>query len=156
MKAELVRMREILRAALPERAFLRRDRGEALFITNAPAFAPDIAPVPGFRLIPGGGMLRILPEAGWMEELERNYPRPPDEFCRSMERFRGREPGQAELLLFARGLKLIDMGGSAPQNESASFDRALRQHAALALRGAADGGGLYALAILNHQILKGE
>ena len=32
-------MRGEIAAMLPERAFLRRDRGDALFVTNAPAFS---------------------------------------------------------------------------------------------------------------------
>ncbi|MBQ8506253.1 MAG: hypothetical protein IJ466_02320 [Clostridia bacterium] len=150
MRTELARMRDLLRAALPERAFLRRDRGDALFITNL----PPLQAIPGFTLEARGGMTCILPEKCWMEELEARHPEAPDSLCGSLARFRGEAPGDDALRLFARGLKLLDME-NAPSNEIEAFDRALRQHAAIALRGGGC-GGLYALAILNYEISKGE
>ena len=153
MRTELGRMREILRAALPEKAFLRRDRGDALFISNAPAIAPVVDPVPGFVFLVDGKLLRILPEPRWMQKWEETEP--PDHLSESLIRFRGAEPEQEALVLFVRGLKLLDMGAGAPANEIDAFDRAVRQLAAAALR-RGSGGGLYALAILNHQICKGE
>ena len=151
MRSELIRMREEIRAALPERAFLRRDRGEALFITNA----ASIGELYGFILEPRGNMTCVLPDGSQMAALEARHAEPLDELCRTLLRFRGRTADDAALRLFARGLKLLDCG-KLPPNEAEAFDRALRQRAALALRDAADCGGLYALAILNHEIQKGE
>ena len=151
MRTELARTRELLRAALPERAFLRRDRGDALFISNAPAFEPEIPDIPGFILERAGGLMRILPDESWLAAAEEKAP--PDQLSASLIRFRGMEPGAEGLQLFARGMKLLDMGGAAPENEIDAYDRALRQRAALALRGGC-GGGLYGASILNHQIRK--
>ena len=149
MRSELARMRELLRAALPEKAFIRRDRGDALYTSNAPAFQPEIPAIPGFILQRNHALLHILPDKTWMLELEKQDP--PDQLSETLIRFRGAEPDEAALILFARGLKLLD-GGAAP-HEAAAFDRAVRQRAAAALRGE-NPGGLYALSLLNHQIQK--
>ena len=53
----LRQMRAAARAALPPRAFLRRDRGKALFVTNAPAFNPALREIPGFTAERRGGLL---------------------------------------------------------------------------------------------------
>ena len=157
MAYELLRgMRHSLISLLTERDFLYRDRGDALFITNAPIFAPGLQAIPGFILIPEGRLLRILPDDRWAEKLQRRSP--PDHLSRSLSRFVQPHPemDMEALRLFARGLKILDMGASASTNEINGFDRALRRRSALALRGACSGGGLYACAILNHQIQKGE
>ena len=143
-------MRDTLRAALPEQAFLKRDRGDALFITNAPVFDPSIETIPGFILIPNGKLMQILPDACRIAGIELREA--PDHLCASLLRFRGLEADLDEFRLCAQGLKLIDMGPSAAENEIEAYDRSLRQCAALALRGAACGGGLYAAALINHDI----
>jgi len=150
MGTELSRMREVLRNALPEKAFLKRDRGDALFITNAPIFDPSIVDIPGFTLIPEGKLLRILPDDRRIAGIE--LAKPPDHLCASLIRFRGLAIEQENLLLCVQGLKLLDMGSSAPAEEIEAFDCALRKRAALTLRGKINGGGLYAAAILNHSI----
>ena len=143
----LRQMRAAARAALPPRAFLRRDRGDALFVTNAPAFDPALWEVPGFIAQRRGGLMILLPDAGWIARWERRFPEPPDDLCAKLQRFRGAEPNGESLLLFAWGAKLLD-GGATP-SDIAAYDRALRQRAALALRGGC-GGGLYAAALLNY------
>ena len=154
----LERMRRILREALPPQAFLRRDRGDALFVTNAPVFDPVIPSIPGFILIPAGKLLQILPDESWLAEIERQEA--PDHLAASLLRFREIAPDNAGLRLFARGLKILDMGASAAANEAEAYGCDLRRMAALALRNAACGGGLYAAAcilhLLNHQIQKKE
>jgi len=154
MRTELARMREMLRAALPEKAFLRRDRGDGLFISNAPAFDRELAAIPGFILEEAGSLIRILPDAAWIQRLEEKIE-PADHLCESLVRFRGVPSDEANIRLFSMGLKLLDMGASVPDNEILAFDRALRQRAALALRGGC-GGALYAAAIVNYEIHKGE
>lgn len=152
----LAEMRGQLRALLPERAFLRRDRGEALFISNAPAFAPDITDIPGFIAKKEGMLLHLLPDEGWISRLEEACGEAPDHFCKTLMRFRGTAPDRANLQLFARGVKLLE--GRPTDAEISAFDRAVRQAAAVALRDGC-GGGLYACAILNceiHTLYKGE
>ena len=139
-------LRSELRPLLPERAFLKRDRGDALLITNAPAvgFVPEA--LPGCIVENWGMLLRILPDAQWVADFEATVPEPPDALCTSIVRFRGMQADADNLRLFARGAKLLD--ALASTGEIDAYDRALRQRAALALRGGC-GGGLYACALLN-------
>ena len=147
----LERLRGELRPLLPERAFLKRDRGDALLITNAPAlgFAPEV--LPGCIVEKCGALLRILPDVQWVADFETGIPEPPDFFSRTLLRFRGVAADLDNLHLFARGAKLMDAQPSPGEIEAC--DRALRKRAALALRGGC-GGGLYACACvrarLNH------
>ena len=144
-------LRGELRPLLPERAFLKRDRGDALLITNAPALglAPDR--LPGCIVENRGMLLCILPDAQWIAEYEAAIPEPPDHLSRTLLFFRGVEADPDNLRLFARIAKLMDAQPSPGEIEAC--DRALRNRAALALRGGC-GGALYACAcvraLLNH------
>lgn len=147
----LERLRGELRPLLPERAFLKRDRGDALLITNAPAlgFVPER--LPGCIVEMQGMLLCILPNAQWVAEYEAAIPEPPDHLSRTLLRFRGVEADLDNLRLFAWCAKLMDAQPSPGEIEAC--DRVLRNRAALALRGGC-GGGLYACAcvraLLNH------
>ena len=157
MRSELARLRALLREALPPMAFVRRDRGEGLFITNAPAFDPDLRAIPGFRTERQGSLLRILPDGDFIARFEEEHALPPDALCRSLLRFRGEAISRDGLLLFARGLKLLD-AGSAAEAEITEYERSVRMRAALALRGGCGAGALYGSAILLFMIQndKGE
>lgn len=158
MWTEALSPRSILRAALPERAFLRRDRGDALMVTNAPVFDPAICEIPGFTLQKQGSLMRIFPDEGWVSRWEDAYPAPPDDFCSTLLRFRGQKTNAENLVLFTHGLKLADAGDALSEAELTAFERALRQRAALALRGGCP-GGIYASAVLLNRInhlYKGE
>lgn len=150
-------LREAARSALPAGAFLRRDRGEALFATDAPRLRPD-ADWPealartGFACELRDGLALISPGPKWLAALERAWPAAPDDLCRSLARFAGLEPDGESLRLFALGARQLDGEG-----ESARFERRLRQRAAECLRLNAHsnqtrGGGLYACALMNHII----
>lgn len=144
------RMRQELREALPPRAFLRRDRGEYLFVSNAPTLTGELPALPGFIWELRGPLLAILPDGSWARELEI-CSEPPDQLSQSLMRFRGMEAGRAGLGLLARGWKLADAAatGTGTGAEREDYERGLRRRAALALRGGCDGGGLYAGALLN-------
>ena len=147
----LERLRAELKPLLPPQAFLKRDRGDALLITNAPALglAPDR--LPGCIVENRGMLLCILPDAQWIAEYEAAIPEPPDHLSRTLLFFRGVEADPDNLRLFARIAKLMDAQPSPGEIEAC--DRALRNRAALALRGGC-GGALYACAcvraLLNH------
>ena len=150
-------IRDAIRPHLPPKASLKRDRGEGLLVTNAPVFDPDIHEIPGFILERQGNLLRILPDPGWIRELENADP--PDFLCKSLLRFRRQLPDRQNLLLCVQGLKLLDAGCEPAPAEIAAYDRALRQRCAEALRGGACAGGLYAAALILTQIntlYKGE
>lgn len=147
----LERLRGELRPLLPERAFLKRDRGDALLISNAPALGFSPENLPGCIVEMRGMLLCVLPDAQWVADFEATVPEPPDHLRRSLLRFRGVEADLDNLHLFARIAKLMDARPSPGEIEAC--DRALRNRAALALRGGC-GGGLYACAcvraLLNH------
>lgn len=149
----LRQLRAQARALLPPRAFLRRDRGDALFVSNAPVFAPETRDLPGFLAERRGALLYLLPEPGWVLRWERRFREPPDDLSAGLARFKGVTPDRENLTLFARAAKLLD-GHPSPE-EIAALDRTLRQRAAVALRGGC-GGGLYATAILRSMIDRKE
>ena len=136
-------LRSELRPLLPERAFLKRDRGDALLITNALVFGCTPERLPGCIVENRGMLLCILPDAQWIAEYEAAIPEPPDHLSRTLLFFRGVEADPDNLRLFARIAKLMDAQPSPGEIEAC--DRALRNRAALALRGGC-GGGLYACA----------
>ncbi len=152
-------LRTAAAAALPEKAFLRRDRDDALFVTDAPRFSSrtDWAPwlfEVGFYCADSGGLLRLWPAEVWLARLEAACPDPPDALCQGLLRFRGHSPDGESLKLFALGIRCLDGGDGA-----ARFDRQLRQRAAICLRLNAmnpndptRGGGLYACALLDHEL----
>ena len=152
-------LRTAAAAALPEEAFLRRDRGDALFVTDAPRFSArmdwaGLLSEAGFHCAGSGGLLRLWPAGIWLSRLEASRPDPPDDLCQSLFRFRGRSPDCESLKLYALGMRCLDGGDGA-----ASFDRQLRQRAAACLRLNAmnpeeptRGGGLYACALLDHEL----
>ena len=142
-------MRTALRAALDERAFLRRDRGDGLFISNAPVFTPETGGIGGFDVERIGQLIRIRPDTIWVNRAEAEIDAPEDDFARSMLRFRGREPDSESMALFCRGIKLLDAGEGALPGEIETYDRDVRRLAARALRGENTGGGLYALSLLD-------
>ena len=141
------RMRAALRALLPPGSFLKRDRGEALFVTDAPRRGPcPDWTAAGFTCVEEKGLARLTPKAQWLEALAARYPEPPDFLCASLKREGGAPDGEV-LRLFAMGMKQMD---GAPYDPA--FERRLRQLAAARLRTHADMGGLYACGILNYLI----
>lgn len=155
----LQEMRAALNAALPPQAFLKRDRGSGLFITNAPIFAPSLERIPDFHLEKQGTLWRILPDRRWLDLLEHRFPEAPNFFCKTFIRFRGIAPKEKSLRLFAQIAKLCDAGASADEADLSACERLLRSRCAEALRGENDGGGLYAAALLLtqfHTLRKGE
>ena len=147
----LRRMRAQLRAQLPPRAFLKRDRGEMLFVSNAPAIDASFSGATGFTLTRRGQLVFFLPDESRLLRLEAQHRQPPDTLCASLMRFRGAEIAPDTLLLFAQGIKLLDLK-NAPKADIAAFDRKLRQTAAVALRGGCCGGGLYALSLIDNML----
>ena len=166
-------LRQAAAAALPRGAFLRRDRGEALFVTDAPRLRPEadwpgIFAKAGFLCRQRDGLLFLAPAASRLAELEAALPDPPDDLCQSLARFAGLAPDAESLRLFALGARMLD-----GEPDDGRFERRLRRRAAECLRlnamarhpadadrGVPDptptcGGGLYACALLRHIIKEG-
>ena len=144
-------LREILLPLLPERAFLRRARGDAAFITNAPMFAEISPESHGFLCEYQGKLLTLSPGPQFITEFELNHPDPPDFFCQTLLRFRGQSPCEEAVRLFAVGVRLLE---HADENEARLYDHRARNLAAVCLR--ENLGGAYACALLANRILKGE
>lgn len=147
-------MRSHLRSALPEKAFLRRDRGEGLFVSNGPVFGMEDAVIPGFHVERIGQLIRLYPDIRWLRKLEEDFRDAENDLCGSLLRFKGMEPSKEAMALFRAGLKLLDAGDGAAENEIAAFDREIRQLAARALRKDIGGGGLYGLSLLDGMLKK--
>lgn len=142
-------LRDAARSRLPEGAFLRRDRGDALFVTDAPLRGGSVDwAAAGFICRENEGLARLTPSAIWLQRLESLCPEPPGPLCRSFRRFSG-PPDDVALTLFARAMKRLDGGERDPR-----YARDLRQRAAVCLREHIPGGGLYACALANYMIEK--
>lgn len=144
-------LREALRPLLPERAFLRRARGDATFVTNAPLFGTVSLEPHGFRCEKQGSLLRISPGAEMLTDFELSHPEPTDFLSRSLLRFRGQPPCEESLALFAVGVRLIE---NSDENETRLYDHRVRNLAAVSLRRTL--GGAYGCALLAHRLMKGD
>ena len=143
------RLREIIRPLLPERAFLRRSRGDGTFITDAPRHTAE-SPVPlltacGFLCAEDKGCLILSPGASILTDFELRHPAPPDFFCETLLRFRGEPPYAEALALFAVGVRLLE---ASTADERRLYDRRARNLAALCLRNRT--GGAYACGLIAH------
>ena len=145
------------REALPPEAFLKRDRGEGLFVTDAPRLFPEAdwegrLAAGGFVCVRRGGLIRLIPGPRWLMALEQRHPVPPDFFCESLMPFRGQAVEAESLSLFASGVRCMMSGEGR-----AAFRRQVGRRAAQCLRmrrtspdAGQNGGGLYACGLLNH------
>ena len=145
-------IRRAASALLPEKAFLRRDRQDGLFVTNACRLIPDrdwISVFTHARFIvrDSGGLLRLWPDESWLFQLEEAFSEPPDHLSRTLVRFAGLAPSPESIALFALGVRILD---GDPVHD---YESRLRRCAAVALRNAS-GGGLYACSLINHLIRK--
>ena len=148
-RALVAAMRGEVAAMLPERAFLRRDRGDALFVTNAPAFADADALAErlcraGWRVQARGGLFALSPGADMVDQFERARPEPPDFLTRSLKRLRGLSICDEALAVFAEGLRRAEHGGAE------DYGRRVHQLAALCLRRSC--GGAYACAAILYDL----
>lgn len=145
------KMRAELRAKLPPRAFLQLDRGDALFITNAPLFSQDVPEAAGFSVQRRGRNLCYTPDESWLIRLERRARAPMDELSATLARFRGKPIEKDMPALYARALKIAEGDIRSKARDVEAFERDLRRRSALALR-EGGGGGLYALSIVNARL----
>lgn len=148
----MAEFRTLALACLPEKAFLRRDRGEGLFITNAPMFGDALSvcarlEAAGFRAETVGGLIRICAGGALMRPYECLPPE--NDLSRSLQRFRGLPVEQTQIDLFTLIAKARE------GDETVPYDMRLRKQAAYCLR-KGGGGGLYACAVLAAKIHEKE
>lgn len=147
-------MRSAVQARLPKQAFLKRDRGNGLFVSNALVFDAEIREIPGFHVECAGKLIRIFPDIVWIRKLEEEYADAQDDLSASLVRFKGAEISEEAMALFCTGVKLLDAGEGALPGEIVQFDRSVRQLAARTLRKDVSSGGLYALSLLDGMLKK--
>ena len=157
MNEHAEQLRSAARAALPPDALLRLDRGEALYVTDAPRRDREIWPrcaealaASGFDIREANGLARLAPGARWLTALGAARPDPPDFLSASLYRFAGQAATPQALSLAARALRRL----SGDKN-ARGLSRELRRQAAVALR-TSRGGGLYACALLINAIEEEE
>ena len=121
-------LRALAVAQLPEGAFLRRDRGAALFVTNAPAKGWQ-GEIDGFSVENDGALAHLTPDAQTMQACDFE----PDRLALELERFKG--ASDEAVAIFAACMKCADAPDEATFEKC---DRLLRQAAAKAMR---SGGG---------------
>ena len=131
-------------------AFLRCDRGDALYVTNLPMKcerADDVRPAlarAGFSVTEAGGCLYLTPADAWMDRfgqwaLEQTAQSP---LTIQLMKRRGYGISAPERALWIAGLKTLRVG------RSDGYEKRLRRTAAEALRLRA-GGGLWACGLIN-------
>jgi len=129
-------LRDLVAAQLPESAFLRRDRGAGLYVTNAPVKGWS-GGIDGFSVEIQGAIARI----SILPEMLESCDFAPDTLAGELERFRGASVEAAEI--FTECIKCIEAPEQALWEKC---DRRLRQTAAAAMR-SGGGEGLYYCAL---------
>lgn len=129
--------------------FLRRDRGPFLYITNAAGdmggCACDLERA-GFSVCEGEGLLHLSPLPAligdWLNWATMRFV--PDSLFLSLERFAEREMAREDIGLFVSGLKLYE--ADEVDHLIFSYERKVRECAAVILRMGEGGGALTACA----------
>ena len=130
-------------------AFLRRARGDALFVSDAIRKAPDTAAIESelnryfYTSRIEKNLLHISPAPVKVRAFEVfSFPEITP-FLRGFTPFRGQAADEATALLFSEGIKLCAVRSGAAA--ISAYEKRVRQRAALALR-TGGGGGLFACA----------
>ncbi|MBQ8953945.1 MAG: hypothetical protein IJ048_07490 [Clostridia bacterium] len=126
-------------------AFLRCDRGHALYVTNLPvkrAEWQEIADALERAKIwvePAGQLLRLTPDACWADEFAAwvQEQTAPGDLTRQLEKRRGQPVCAEETACWLEGVKRLELG------DQGDYERDARQAAAVALRKKC-GGLMYA------------
>ena len=129
-------LRDYVRGALPQGASLRRDRGGALYITDAPRLGWT-GTLSGFSVEICGPLAKISPLCGTMARCD--YA--PDRLAREISGMKG--ASKEALEIFIECMKCAEAPDSGAYGRC---DRKLRQSAAKELR-AGGGEGLYYCAL---------
>ncbi len=151
-------MRQAAQAALPEMRgiFLRCDRGEALYVTNAPqrmAAAIDWESV-GFHARVERGLCFLTPRDEWIERFCAWAQTAQDEEAERLSRAAQDEDiHQEDRALWLAGVKLLEMG--ADGMHLMLYEKRARQRAAVCMREKRGGGALRAAALCI-AMMKGE
>jgi len=145
-------------------AFLRRDRGAELYVTDAPKTGQGDAceralERAGFCVNRAGALICVMPGdsliGGFIEWAAPACAGDP--LFEDFARFSARESCADERALFAEGLKLLETHGAGGENntlgKTALYERRVRQMAARCLRAGQFGGRLRACAAIIKMLL---
>lgn len=135
-------------------AFLRCDRGNALYVTNAPVMIDEKIDwdAAGFFAREEGKLCFLVPGEGWIGSFEE-WARGQVQCARLSKAVCNASFGAVEpedMRLFAEGIKRFEMKGDA-----AGYERLVRQRAAVCLRERSGGGTLVACALIVDMMTEG-
>ena len=119
--------RDMIFPHIAEGAFLRRDRGDALYITNSPAKGKEVD-IPGFSVESDGKIARISIRSDHLETFARQMEFSEDILSRELSHFCGGNDDSATL--FAEMIKTME---NPPGADIFALEKRLRQTAAAAL-----------------------
>ena len=128
--------RDMISPHIADGAFLRRDRGDALYITNSPARGKNVEII-GFSVESDGKIARIRISPDCLENFARQMELSEDMLSKELSRFMGGSEDSAAL--FAEIMKAME---NPPGADIYALEKRLRQTAAAALR-KGGGEGLY-------------
>ena len=118
--------------------FLRCDRGDALYVTNACA-ARGAFEQAGFLCEEAGGLLRLIPGGAITEALAGWLG--PAQDALGMDGLRSREAEAEDLRLLGEGVKRWELAMDRPA--LSAYEKSVRQRAAVCLRTGKGGGTLW-------------
>lgn len=135
-------------------AFLRCDRGNALYVTNAPVMIDEKIDwdTAGFFAREEGKLCFLVPGEGWIEPFEA-WARAQVQCARLSGAICNagfEQTDKEDMRLFIDGIKRLEMKGDA-----AGYERLVRQRAAVCLRERSGGGTLVACALIVDMMTEG-
>jgi len=127
--------------------FLRCDRGNALYVTNAPARTDEKTDWAGsgFEHRTEGKLIFLTPQAEWIDRIEQWLENRTDaqRLRKAVGHADFQEISREDLSLFIEGVKRLEMRGDAEE-----YEKRVRQRAAVCLREKRGGGTLRACALI--------
>ena len=129
-------LRSLALSQLPEGASLKRDRGGAMYLTDAPRRGWNGVAV-GFTVEMCGALAKLTPDGSTMQQCDFV----PDRLAKELSGMKGASSEAIEL--FAECMKCVE---APDKNTLEKLDKNLRRAAALAM-GAGGGEGLYYCAL---------
>ena len=141
-------LREAAFSLLPKKQgiFLRCDRGEALYVTNAPARTDERIDwdMAGFSCRAEGKLVFLTPEAVWIGRLEQWLAiKTEARLAAAVWHADFQETAEADMALLIEGVKLIEL-----QGDIRGYEKKVRQRAAVCLREKRGGGTIHVCALI--------
>ena len=141
-------LREAVLSLLPDKKgiFLRCDRGEALYVTNAPARTDEQIDweSAGFSYSTVGKLCFLIPQTEWVDRLEQWLaPKTEARLAADIRHADFHETAEEDAALLIEGVKLMEL-----QGDVRVYEKKIRQRAAVCLREKRGGGTLGVCALM--------